>query len=76
MGRTLLDPSWGVLRSKLRGWEIHVGGLGDPLGSISGLVGSKWSLGQEANGKGSGRAWVGPKAAGDSEMGRSNMGPT
>ena len=40
------------------------------LGSIVGLVGRKWGLGgPEATGHGFERAWVGPRAAGDPEMG-------
>ena len=54
-----VGPSWG--------FRVQVGGLGGPsgihFGSCRGLGG------QEAPGKEFGRAWVGPRAAGDPEMG-------
>ena len=68
--RILLDSCWGVFRvqvgwfgSKFEVWDSF-------LGFILGLVGQKGGLGgPEATGKGFGRAWVGPRAAGDPEMG-------
>ena len=50
----------------MRGFKVQVGGLGGPFEfhfRSSGGLG-----GQEATGKGFGRPWVGPGAAGDPEM--------
>ena len=63
------------LWSVLRGFKVQVGGLGGPFEfhfRSSGGLG-----GQEATGKGFGRPWVGPGAAGagDPEM-DPNMSPT
>ena len=46
------------------GWEGFLGSISSLAGHTQGLVG------QEATGKGFGRAWVGPRATGDPEMGR------
>ena len=48
------------------GFRVQVGGLGGPFGVHFGS--SRGLGGQEATGKGFGKPWVGPGAAGDPEM--------
>ena len=51
----------------MRGFHVQVGGLGGPFECHFGS--SRGFGGQEATGKGFGRAWVGAGVAGDPQMG-------